>query len=447
MLAKSVLKFKMKSVKVDTTWRFVGNRRQLPNVRSSSTLPTMSTFGLKAPAEGVSVSKVDPSKDGILMDKKRIRGCYTDDLNILSVHNIILNAMEEEKKKIPMLNDRIVEIERLAEDKSSLTIGKYRALISELNDVKGELKALLSSEKMARYLAKSRQLLEEYQGNRPSLKVVKFGKEEKRKRETMDDMIRHRTISRYLDLARDYIEIDVIRIIRARNECRHCNRTLDDVVPSPDGSFTCPGCLAQIEYTTKIPVLSDSINKAGHQQNNYKDKGNFEKALKRYQGKQLNNLPPDIEERLDEYFGRLGMTLGSTVKELPFTKCGRKKPGTSRTVMTEALKRTGMSGHYKDIDLVCHIYWGWKLPDISHIEEKIMSDYDEVKNAFEKVKGDERKSCLNTQYVLFRLLQRNGHPCNFSDFKIVTTGSIFRYYQVKWKEICTILGWRCIPFY
>jgi hypothetical protein len=117
-----------------------------------------------------------------------------------------------------------------------------------------------------------------------------------------------------------------------------------------------------------------------------------------------------------------------------------EKPGTSRTLMFKALKDTGNSHYYDHINLILHEMWCWKLPDITHLEDQIMDDYDKSQRVYEALPKD-RKSSLNSQFRLFKHLRRLGYPCKSRNFRIPTTHDILEFHENMWAKICEVLDW------
>ena len=424
-------------LRVDNSWNF--NTLSVPRIeRTANGLST-----IQSDADNNKNLNVVSTSEGVEIGNGCAKGSYKTDLNILLVHNEILLSFDRDKLELPdILRERDALMDKIS-NKSSLTVGEYKKVQKKLGLINKEIEELSGNDRRTKYLADSAWFINRYKELRPKKTIVNFSKP--RKVEINEE--KHRIIRLYMILASEYIDVDVVRYMDSKDVCNHCGTELSDVVPSVDGSFTCPECFAEIEYTTKTPVLSDSKITSSTQQNNYEDEANFEKALNRYQGKQSACLPPDFTERLDEYFSLLGSDIGKEIKKREFAKDGRRKKGTARDMMIDALSSCGMTDNYKDTNLICHLYWGWKLPDVSALEEVIKSDYKKVRATFLEIKGDTRKSCLGTQYVLFRLLQRRNHDCSFSDFKIVTTTGIFEYYQDSWSKICCVLGWTVHPLY
>ena len=69
-----------------------------------------------------------------------------------------------------------------------------------------------------------------------------------------------------------------------------------------------------------------------------------------------------------------------------------------------------------------HKMTGKKVDDISHLENQLMEDFDKISNLYDKTfkfTGKiERKSFINTQYVLFQLLRHHRYPCKKEDFNM-----------------------------
>ena len=108
--------------------------------------------------------------------------------------------------------------------------------------------------------------------------------------------------------------------------------------------------------------------------------------------------------------------------------------------MLKALKDIGCSGFYDHLNVILNEMWGWLLPDISHLEDQIMEDYDVSQRVYETLPKD-RKSSLNSQFRLYKHLRRLGFPCKSKDFRIPATHDILEFHNTIWAKICEILDW------
>lgn len=245
-------------------------------------------------------------------------------------------------------------------------------------------------------------------------------------------------INEFCKIASRYYDITLVRIYPKQRVCTDCNSKIENSSYENNGILICecglviPQLIPTIydyDYSSGITIIS----------NDYEDRVNFRKAMLKFQGEQTNNIPEKLYKDLDEYFESQQTKLGDEIKLLESNEYG-EKPGTSIKLMCIALKKTGNSYYYGDINLICHEYWGWNLIKITN-EEKIMSDYDEFMSVFNQEKGFDRNSSLGTQYMLCFLLIKNDYKVTRHQFKMISTVGIIDYYESMRRKCCEILGW------
>ena len=59
----------------------------------------------------------------------------------------------------------------------------------------------------------------------------------------------------------------------------------------------------------------------------------------------------------------------------------------------------------------------------------------------------ERKSFINSQYVLYQLLTRHRYPCNRDDFNLLKTIDRVHFHEEICKELFEKLGWNFTPLF
>jgi hypothetical protein len=402
----------------------------------------------------------------------RIEGTYTDDFNILEVHDLILKRFEHLRES--QINDLT---DKLAQEQHKLTIPQTvvdrKAAQAAITKLTQQLDVLTNHRDTHEYLEAVTPLIETYRSLGTTTKVVSFRAEKKSSQSQISlrsssasvpslrssstsvpslrssstnvpspdreskRKLRHATITQYLEIARHYIQIDVIRETGSANICPGCQMDLTDV-PKDDetGIQTCPNPRCGYEKLNLLRAMisteSSKSNTGGR--NSYDDRDNFYKALMRYQGKQPNRLPDNLATVLDNYFRSYGLPTTDEVRKMPLTERGTRGT-TTRELMYRALFETGNASFYEDVNLICHIVWLWTLPDVSHLEDQIMDDYDKTQKVYECI-WKNRKSNLNTQYRLFKHLQLRGHKCSIEDFKMVKTREILEYHDAIWEHMC-----------
>ena len=152
----------------------------------------------------------------------------------------------------------------------------------------------------------------------------------------------------------------------------------------------------------------------------YERRIHFKDCINQYQGKQNSSIDEKIFNDLEEQFERHGLLKGD--KSIP--KKIRFENVTKEHVLL-FLKETNHAKYYEDIVLIFHKMTGKKVDDISHLEVQLMEDFDKISNLYDKkfkfTGKVDRKSFINTQYVLFQLLRRYKYPCKKEDFNMLKT--------------------------
>lgn len=371
-----------------------------------------------------------------------INDSYEDDYDIIDLHGRVLLKFASDLKSLPLLRSKLDLTKGKLE--SRLSIVERKAIYRSIDSIRQEIENVEAGVEKEEYMERARDLISIYETLGVQVKTVSFGNKITVEKEPSDRAsLRSKVIGEYLNVVKDYIPINIMKISEDIIRCFGCGSSFD-MIESDEvcGSHHCSVCGLQRDATCSS-FGSSMGSKTSTGRNNYEDRDNFFKAVRRYQGKQSNKIPDSLYEALDEYFEKYGMPISSVIRERPLDKHGRRE-GSSRNLLFRALFDINRSAYYEDVNLIGHVYWGWTLPDISHLEDIIMEDYDLSQRIFERIKND-RKSCLNSQYRLFKHLQRLGHSCTEADFKIITTRDIIEYHESIWRQICEELEWDFIP--
>nr|QBK91141.1 MAG: late transcription factor 3-like protein [Pithovirus LCPAC202] len=396
-------------------------------------------------------SKIDFNNDDdfviyenkIVYQEEHIHGTYHTDVDIIRIDELInkkllleIAGLGQKEKQMILLTNQL---------NSSVRRSEAVCIRKDLSELAAEIDQIRTKQKLFKYQSLSDNLLKSYQEIGRYIQIINFG--ETAKIGNVDSN-RLRIIMEYLGIARKYIKINLIHIEKSNQDCQVCSTDLANVYPDDTGMIKCPGCQVETHYLQPTQQENYTVNNTG--KSNYKDKETFVKGISRYEGKQKVSFPSDLLDSLDSFFESKGYPSrkNSPNIELVGTVEGRRKrKGTSREMMMTALRETLFSGHYEDCNLLSNLIWGSELPDLTTIRDRILRDYDLSQQVFNRVKGS-RKSSLGADYRLFRHLWHLGFPCHPSDFKIVTTPAIIKYYEEVWEKVCIeigmTLGWK--PF-
>jgi hypothetical protein len=359
------------------------------------------------------------------------KGMYKHDYNILNIHySILFNFNKEEVEKIPMLKKTL----------DNLRINDKHELREMANNISLKLEELINQTYKIKYLTEGLPFLLSYKKIKPLIKKVSLKRQTTEIEPEFTDE-RHQIISGYIEIARSYINIDLIRLIDNSNICKKCANIIDDY-EDMDENDVCPYC--GVEFNSILKINTSSIDTKSIYANNYSDDYNFEKAILRFEGKQVNKLPENLSKVLDEYYLSYDLPCSEDAKLWEYDneeECRFKtndkgiKIILDRDIMEEALKKTKNSDFYNDMHLILHLYWSFPLPDISSYKEGIREDYSKTQKIFNLLDKD-RSSSLNGDFRLLKHLELRGYKCKKSQFKIIKTDKIRDQYEVIWKQMC-----------
>jgi hypothetical protein len=393
--------------------------------------------------------KDNEQKDSLIFEGDTIKGYYNDDINIMYIHEYIQKRYQDQKdSRIFLLNKQLEDKIKFVQSPQSVI--QRQNTLKEIAKLKEEIGKYDTNKYLDDYMNQVKDLIEKYNSIGPQFKVISFNNKsclDNSNQNVSDnfDEIKYRQIiiRRYLQICKNYINIDIAKKSTIDVICQFCGTLLDNIYDQ-DNNAKCPNinCNADLnilttnkESTTDLSPINNINTK------NYEDRTNFWKGLQRYQGKLLDNkIPDNLEQMLNEYFIKIDYPIGSLIKKLPYNEDGTKG-NTDRKLMVNALRAINHPNLYEDLNYITNMYWDWRLHDISHLEEVLMEDYDLVQTIFEQNKGENRSSCLNLEYRKWRHLNRRGYPCKPSEFKIVKTQDIIKYHENMWKLCCTKLGW------
>lgn len=374
----------------------------------------------------------------------KIEGTYSNDYNILKIHEIIMKRFKWEKAENIIHLKKQLEIKQ-ENLKERVSMVDRKNLLAQIDNINKSIQDIETGSKIKEYAKRALPFIRQYKKIGSISHVIAFDSDTKKNLDEVniqnpinseEQELRHSIIRNYIDIARDYIYIDLTRELPKGYKCLGCGNNIEDDSNDDTGIFVCSICNTERISIIHTPFYKDST-RVSNIKNNYENRENFLKVFKRYQGVQVDSPPPELYKEIDTYFMKKNLPLGEEVRKMPLLENGRRG-NTSRELMHTALSETNNSIYYEDMNLICHNYWGWDLVDLSHLEDKIMKDYDltqKIYNELPKV----RKSSLNSQFRLYKLLLRYQSQIPYQirphDFKIPGTRDILEWHENIWKEI------------
>jgi hypothetical protein len=160
--------------------------------------------------------------------------------------------------------------------------------------------------------------------------------------------------------------------------------------------------------------------------------------MNQFQGKQNSTIPDEIYDQLRDCLRAHNLILPGRTKQEQYQLVTKQH-------IYMFLKETHHSKHYEDVNLIYHNLTGKALPNISHLEEHLLHDFDILSNLYDqlyiKQRRINRKNFINTQYVLYQLLKRHRYPCEKSDFNFLKTIERQCFHDTICSELFKQLGW------
>jgi hypothetical protein len=367
----------------------------------------------------------------------RLKSTY----DILTIDKNIKNALIAENfEKIKDIEKNVNNIDIVISRYSdSILLSEYR------KKIKNDINSLMFNEPLMIYVEKTKEFIDKYSELLKSTITISFV----RNNNSSDISIKLKAniISDYLKIARLYADIEDA-VEEFKNTVITCICGSEDNFSIDEYSRTCNKC----GYHSDIHDGNLSYDDVGRintsSKYSYDQKIHFKNTVYQYQAKQNTVIKPHIYNMLEEKFKMYKLLSNSSVR------CEKYKRITKEHIYT-FLKETGNPKHYDDIMLIYCKITGKSPPNISHIEEELFRDHEEIIKTDLKIKMNDRKnivndtydiiqlrkSALNCKYLLLQLLLKKKIKHDIDDFNILKTDNRLKYHNDKCKEIFDILEW------
>ena len=349
-------------------------------------------------------------------------------IDILRLHNELLKKYDTYKINLEKYISRSEQLKLLlVENIPDTTRKKINNQILSLTDFIDDIQYERSKNY---YIMESSDIIDNYTSNINKPITINFMNNSS----TTNDNNNHSLIQQYIKIYNKY-NTKVTYNNNTKN-CINCNSQSFDNL---DNNIICNNCGLSMNILIQNSSFKDSERINIIPKYTYNRKTHFKDCINQFQGKQQVNIKQQVYDDLIKQFelNHLLVTNATTPEER-FSLITKKH-------IHLFLKETKHSKHYEDINLIYHNITGKKTNDISHIERKLIQDFDLLTQTYDKIfknnKTVERKSFINSQYVLYQLLIRHKYPCNKDDFNILKTTDRQNFHDDVCKELFKHLGW------
>ena len=354
-------------------------------------------------------------------------------INILDIHNQILKKIKDKEDDIVKLYDKLKYINDILINEDIKDSIK-RDLIENKKILQEEIDNIENKKSLNFYILESFEMINTYKDllNTP-VKVMFDGsitKSNKNLKKIVDE---------YINIACKYIDIDIKtdkKITNLKIKCDVCKNVKDfDMIDN--NIFVCILCSSE-----QIVLRNESSFKDINRINitskyMYDRKVHFKTSISQYQAKQNSTVSDEVYQQLIKEFEANRLLIGdeNTPKHIRFSKI-------TKDIIFMFLKQLDLNKHYENLTLIYAHISGQKADDISHLENQLLSDFDQLTDAYNILYKDiERTNFINSSYVLYQLLKRHKHPCHKSDFNILKTIERSSFHDEVCKELFLYIGW------
>lgn len=366
---------------------------------------------------------------------EKIVDTYTRNYDIVHLDKIVREKLRLEQEGSHRLKAKLDDL--VDELKAPMLYRHQLEKIGEIEELTVLIEDIESGKRLEDYVEAATELIAGYKASSKEAEVVGFSNRET----VIKDDDRGYYIERYLEVASKYMDICITRIPPPpMNCCSNCRTVLVEEV-NEDGAVTCAGCGA-IHQNPFSSTNSIETDRPGINTSEDDTLENFLRALDRYQG--LQARPVDkVFDLLDAYFTKLGLPTGDEIKALPLDVNGRRG-GTDHSMLYSALSKAGLSDYYEDANLIGHVYWGWTLPDISHLIPALAAMYIDTQRVFHSmpVETRNRSSSLSIPFRIWKSLAELGYVRPVSEFKVASNPDSLRVHNQLWERMLEGAGRR-----
>lgn len=345
--------------------------------------------------------------------------------------------------------EEIIEIEQDIQDLESLLVENLSGYVKKdiqdkiivLQEKKEDITKILDHQHF--YTMEFYELVTNHQQSAP--KKISFMS--KAKDDNRDDILS----KNYLEILKKYninyedLEEHTKVAKKDKKVCSNC-KAQDFIMSIEQNLEICENCGKQEEKSYKSLSYKDITRVNLSNKYTYERRIHFKDCMNQYQGKQNSTIDEKIYEDLETQFELHGLLNGD--KNVP--KKIRFENITKEHILL-FLKETGHTKHYEDVVLIYHKMTGKKVDDISHLENQLMEDFDKISNLYDKkykfTGKIDRKSFINTQYVLFQLLRRHRYPCKKEDFNMLKTLDRKAFHDEIVRDLFEALGFNFTPIF
>jgi hypothetical protein len=371
-----------------------------------------------------------------------------EQIDILTIDESIKKFYKTGEDNIPLYQEKLESIKKIYES-PGLTLSTSLTLAQEIRELECLIEELTNKTIYCFYERDTADIIQDYK-----ILLSKPIKMSFMTRSVQNNTEKIQYIASYVKITKEcydsfkfpFLEKITPPLVEVkRKTCTSCNLPINcDVIEGR--TSICVHCGVEEELFGSSSSYKDANRVNVTSKYTYERKIHFKDCMNQYQGKQNATIPDKCYQDIIHQLNIHGLLIGNetTPKDVRFAKV-------QKSHIYMFLKETNWAKHYEDVNLIFHTITGKRLDDISHLESKLLDDFDELSSAydrkFKQINKIDRKSFINTQYVLFQLLRRHKHACKEEDFNMLKTLDRKSFLDDICSQLFGELGWNFTPIF
>ena len=363
-----------------------------------------------------------------------------EEIDIILIDVEIKSKFIEEIKNVNIYKDKLAILQDTYKIKN-LSYNSLKNIQENITELNNKIQDILSQHSYNFYIFETASLLDGYKKILKTPIVVSFFDKpvksdiDKRKKQIIQEFLK--IAKKYTDIKDEFVFPHNKKIKVVCKTCGNKNLIIDE------NMNICTSCGTQYELINQSTSYKDIDRINISMKYTYDRIIHFRDCINQYQGKQNSNIDKKVYDDLEDQFDKLHLLVGD--KNTP-----RKErfKNITKDHINIFLKELGYTKHYENVNLIHYKFTDIPPDDISHLENKLMDDFICLTELYDKRYKQEkkisRKNFINTQYVLFQLLNRHKHPCKKEDFNILKTIERQSFHDEITKELFEELGWNMV---
>lgn len=343
----------------------------------------------------------------------KTKSVITYDMDIMVAHDLIIKHLENTSE----LSDKEEILKRLRwiESNSNNHIEVISAQ-KEIFKIQKILNSMSSNKRLEQYKRDVSEVIENCKKQqtvkKSFLKVTNTGTDQYKQK--------------FFGIAKNYIHIDIPK--KSVFKCNNCDcvefEQIDNNLYRCEECSTCKRVLEDSQSFKDADRLNMSTRYT------YSKRAHFIEAIQKYQCIRTTKINNAVYVMIQ--------------KEMVKNKISKER--LTKEHIRMFLSDSKLSKHYDDMSLIYHTITEKTPPNITQYENELMVMFDLQEKIFDDIKHQlGRRSSLNVNYKLMKMLQLLGHVCSPDDFNFLKTRDKIIEHDETWKIICEHAGWKFSP--